>query len=213
MKSFWSEPFLWIHLAGLAVVPLCLQLVWIAVAVGDPLPWATLEIVVLALVGIIPVLWMQLTRPFDIFSILVVAVKPQEMTESQRKILSLFQRKQQKLIAWLGAIIMLAFLVIIYQFAPVATGVTPIATNWRLLGLLFAAIAFASANLFLQVPLSVASVLWTKEEQFNNTNAIKIEQIVASFTIPSLPVKRSYHVTTPITDSEYRVQCGLPRQS
>jgi hypothetical protein len=192
MKSFWSEPFLWIHLAGLAVVPLCLQLVWIAVAVGDPLPWATLEIIVLAVVGIIPVLWMQLTRPFDIFSILVVAVKPQEMTESQRKILSLFKRKQQKLIACLGAIIMLAFLVIIYQFAPVAAGVTSIAANWRVLGLLVAAIAFASANLFLQVPLSVAGVLWTKEEQFNNISSIEIEQIVLSFTVPGLRVKRIF---------------------
>jgi hypothetical protein len=190
MRSFWSEPFLWIHLAGLAVVPLCLQLVWIAVAVGDPLPWAALEIVVLAVVGIAPVLWMQLTRPFDIFSILIVAIKPQEMTEDQRKILSLFQRKQQKLIAWLGATVMLAFLVIIYQFAPVAAGVTSIAASWRLLGLLVAAIAFASANLFLQVPLSVASVLWTKEEQFNNTDAMEIEQIVPSFTIPGLRVKK-----------------------
>jgi hypothetical protein len=190
MKSFWSEPFLWIHLAGLAVVPLCLQLVWIALAVGDPLPWAWLEIVVLALLGIVPALWMQLVRPFDIFSILVVAIKPQEMSESQRKILSLFQRKQQKLIAWLGAIVMLVFLVILYQFAPVAAGVTSIGASWRLLGLLVATAAFASANLFLQVPLSVVGVLWTKEEQFESTDSLAVEQIAPSFTIPGFRIKR-----------------------
>ena len=37
MRSFRSEPFLWIHLAGIAVAPLGLLVVWLALAIGDPL--------------------------------------------------------------------------------------------------------------------------------------------------------------------------------
>jgi hypothetical protein len=190
MRSFWLEPFLWIHLAGLAIAPLCLQIVWVALAVGDPLPLAWLEIAIMAISGIAPILWMQINKPFDIFSILLVALKPQEMSERQRKILSLFQRKRQKLIAWLGAAMTLGLLVALYQFAPVAAGVISISTSWRFPALLVAAIAFAAANLFLQVPLSVAGVLWTAEEQFNNVEPLTIEQIAANFTIPGFRIKK-----------------------
>ena len=37
MRSFRSEPFLWIHLAGIAVAPLGLLVVCLALAIGDPL--------------------------------------------------------------------------------------------------------------------------------------------------------------------------------
>ena len=37
--SMKSEPFLWIHLAGLAALPIFLQIAWIGLAVGDPLPF------------------------------------------------------------------------------------------------------------------------------------------------------------------------------
>jgi hypothetical protein len=190
VRSFWLEPFLWIHLAGLAVLPLCLQVVWIALSIGDPLPWTWLEIAILTIVGTVPVLWMQITKPFDIFSILIVALKPQEMSESQRKILSLFLRQQQKLIAWLGGVIMVGLSLALYQFAPVAGGVTSIAASWHFVALLVAAISLALANLFLQVPLSVLGVLWTKEEQFNNTEALAVDRIASSFMIPGFRVKK-----------------------
>jgi hypothetical protein len=190
VRSFWLEPFLWIHLAGLAVLPLCLQVAWIALSIGDPLPWAWLEIAILTIVGTVPVLWMQITKPFDIFSILIVALKPQDTSESQRKILSLFLRPQQKLIAWLGGVIMVGLSLALYHFAPVAGGVTAIASSWRFVALLVAAIALALANLFLQVPLSVLGVLWTKEEQFNNTEVLSVDRIASSFTIPGFRVKK-----------------------
>ncbi|XTZ13067.1 MAG: low-complexity tail membrane protein, partial [cyanobacterium endosymbiont of Rhopalodia inflata] len=44
MNNFRSEPFLWIHLAGIAVVPLSLQLVLLGLAVGDPFPLFWLEL-------------------------------------------------------------------------------------------------------------------------------------------------------------------------
>src|SRR4028118_1567963 len=93
MRSFWTEPFLWIHLAGLAAVPLALEFVWLGLAVGDPILPVWMELLLIAVVGIAPVLWMQLIRPFDIFSILVLALKPEQLTVEQRRILSLFKTK------------------------------------------------------------------------------------------------------------------------
>jgi hypothetical protein len=93
MRSFWTEPFLWIHLAGIAALPLALELVWLGLAVGDPILPVWLELLLVAAVGIVPVLWMQLTRPFDIFSILVLAMKPEQLTQEQRRLLSLFKTK------------------------------------------------------------------------------------------------------------------------
>jgi hypothetical protein len=189
MRSFWSESFLWIHLAGLAVCPLFLQIVWIALAVGDPIGWAWLEITLVAAIGILPILWMQLGRPLAIFSLLWVAIKPQETSEVQRKILSLFLRQRQKLIAWLGGVIMFGLMVLLYQTAPVAS-IVPVANSWRLLALLIATVAFALANLFLQVPLSILGVLWTKEEQFMATEPLEVDTIVSSFTILGFRFKK-----------------------
>ncbi|MDJ0546138.1 MAG: low-complexity tail membrane protein, partial [Microcystis sp. M53601_WE4] len=83
-----SEPFLWIHLAGLAALPIFLQIAWIGLAVGDPLPFLWLEWLFLGAIAIIPVFWMQWTKPFDIFSLLLVALKPSQLTPEQLKILS-----------------------------------------------------------------------------------------------------------------------------
>ncbi|HAX89215.1 MAG TPA: low-complexity tail membrane protein, partial [Cyanobacteria bacterium UBA11370] len=96
MRSFWTEPFLWIHLTGLAAVPLTLELVWLGLAVGDPLLPVWLELVLVGAIGIGPVLWMQLTRPLDIFSLLILAIKPDRLTDEQRRLLTLFKTKTNK---------------------------------------------------------------------------------------------------------------------
>jgi len=60
MSSFRSEPILWIHVAGLAVVPIFLELC-LGLAVSDPAAGMVGAIIVAA-VGVVPVLWMQLSR-------------------------------------------------------------------------------------------------------------------------------------------------------
>ena len=70
MRSFGSEPFLWIHLSGVAALPIFLGLCLLGLAVSSPLLPVWLEMFLVAVAGIVPVLWMQRFRPFYIFSIL-----------------------------------------------------------------------------------------------------------------------------------------------
>jgi hypothetical protein len=195
MRSFWTEPFLWIHLAGLAALPLCLELVWLGLAVGDPILPVWLEFLLVGAIGIVPVLWMQLTRPFDIFSLLVLAMKPEQLTQQQRRILSLFKTKANPLLTIAGAVFMLWVLWQIYRVAPVAAAIAPLAPGWRLAGLLGASLAFLASNLFLQVPLSVAQVLLTSESEFASTEPYPVEKTPQDFTIPGVRVNQILPIT------------------
>ncbi|MBE9124798.1 low-complexity tail membrane protein [Coleofasciculus sp. LEGE 07092] len=195
MRSFWTEPFLWIHLAGLAAVPLTLELLWLGLAFGEPLLPMGLELLIVATIGIVPVLGMQLTRPFDIFSLLFLALKPERLSEEQQRLLSLFKRKTSKFWAIAAAAFMAWVLWQIYQVAPMAAGVVPLAPRWRVVGLLGAGLAFLSSNLFLQVPLSVVQVLFTSEAEWATTKPYPLEKTPKDFTVPGLRVNRILPVT------------------
>ena len=200
MRSSWSEPFLWIHLAGLAVVPLLLLLCWLCLAVGDPQLPVWVEFLLVAGIGIAPILWMQLIRPFYIFSILVLAVKPNQLTEDQQRLLSLFKTPIHQWLASFGAILMLAVLWQIYQVAPMATIVGFPLTS-RSLGLLLAGLAFLASNLFLQVPLSVLLVLLTNETKLAVTEPFPVVRIFQDFTVPGWLVNQ----ILPIADKKLAV--------
>lgn len=190
MRSFWNEPFLWIHFAGLAALPLSLEFVWLGLSVGDPMLPVWLEVLLVAAVGIVPVVWMQLTRPFDIFSILILALKPDKLTVEQRRLLNLFKTKTNKLLTIAAAVFMVWVLWQIYKMAPVATAVAPLSSGWHLAGLFGAAVVFLVSNLFLQVPLSVAQVLLTSEAEFAATEPYSLEKIPQDFTIPGIKVNQ-----------------------
>jgi hypothetical protein len=190
MRSFWTEPFLWIHLAGLAAVPLALEFVWLGLAIGDPILPVWLEWLLVAIVGIAPVLWMQLTRPFDIFSILILALKPEQLTLEQRRLLSLFKTKNNPVFNIVATVFMLWVLWQIYKVAPVAAEVASFLPQWRIFGLLLAAFAFLGSNLFLQVPLSVLQVLLTSESEFGLAEPYEIEKMSQDFTIPGFKVNK-----------------------
>ncbi|MBZ8179272.1 low-complexity tail membrane protein [Oscillatoria salina] len=190
MESFKSEPFLWIHLAGLAVLPLALELVWLSLAVGDPVLPFWLELFFLAAIAIVPILVMQWYRPFDIFSILVVSLQPQQLTEKQRKILSLFKTPKHRVFTVVGAILMLLLLWQIYRYAPAAATVALFPPQWRIAALLVAALAFLVSNLFLQVPISVLTVLLTTQAEYEAIEAIAESQIPQQFTVPGFRVRK-----------------------
>ena len=192
MNNFRSEPFLWIHLAGAAAVPLLLQVVWLGLAVGDISSPFWLELLLLGAVGILPVFWMQWNRPFDIFSLLFVSLKPQALTPQQQKILSLFKSNRERLLAAIASLAMAAVLWLLYQSAPLAAGAAAFLPQWRVLGLSVAAIAFLASNLFVQVPLSVLGVLLTKEEQLATVNPYPTEQISQAFTVPGIRVNKIF---------------------
>ncbi len=185
-----SEPFLWIHLAGIAAVPLCLEIAWFGLAIGDPLPLVWLEYIFLVAIAILPVLWMQWTRPFDIFSLLIVALKPGNLTPEQLKILALFKSRKQKLITLLGVALFLGLAYFIYQLAPIAAPKVAFLPQLRLLGLGIAGVGFLLAHLFLQVPLSVLGVLWTKEDKFNAAEPLPPEVVPQLFSLFGFKVNK-----------------------
>jgi hypothetical protein len=194
--NFRFEPFLWIHLSGIAIAPLLLQVVWLGLAVGDPLPYVWLELFLLVAIGIVPIFWMQWQRPFEIFSLLLLAVKPEKLTPQQLQILSLFKTGKQRLLSLIVALGMVWVLWQLYRLAPLAAIAASFLPQWRILGLLIAAFAFAASNLFVQVPVSVLGVLLTGDKKFNVTTPYPMAQISQQFMIPGFKVEK---ILPPIT--------------
>ncbi|NET56886.1 MAG: low-complexity tail membrane protein [Symploca sp. SIO2E6] len=190
MRSFWKEPFLWIHLVGLAALPLTLELVWLGLAAGYPLLPVWLELLLVATIGIVPVLWMQLTHPFDIFSLLIVALKPEQLSQEQQKLLSLFKTQTNKFLTIAGTVLMLWILWQIYRVAPIAVAVASLIPGGHIVGLLGAGLAFLASNLFLQVPLSVVQVMLTSESEWQATLAYPVAKIHQDFTVPGIKVNK-----------------------
>ncbi len=188
MRSFWSEPILWIHLAGLATLPIFLEICLLGLAVGDPVLPVWLEFSLVAAIGVVPVLWVQLRRPFSIFAIIGLAQKPEQLSEQQRKILSRINTGANRLLAVGAAIFLMVVLWQLYRVAPVGTTVTPFPPTWRWAGLLIAGLAFLASNIFLQIPVSVARVFVTSETEFAATKPYPLERIPEDFTIVGLQV-------------------------
>jgi hypothetical protein len=155
---------------------------------------------------------MQLTRPFDIFSLLVLAMKPEHLTEPQRRLLSLFRSKTNKILTVIAAIFMLWVLWQIYRVAPVAAAVAPLAPRWRIIGLLWAGLAFLASHLFLQVPLSVVQVLLTSEAEFAATDPYPVEKISQAFTMPSIRVNKILPLAEPESVTTTPSSSELPSQ-
>ncbi|MEM8805422.1 MAG: low-complexity tail membrane protein [Cyanobacteria bacterium P01_G01_bin.38] len=159
MIALRQEPYLWLHLTGLAVVPLLLDICLAGLATADPVLPVGLEMALLSLVGTLPILWMQWQRPFYIFSLGLVALEPAALTPTQRQILSLMRSQWVRAATVGGAGLLVLILWQLYRMAPLAATTTPFAGVGRPGGLGIAAIAFLAANLFTQVPIMVLRVL------------------------------------------------------
>ncbi|MEG3936360.1 low-complexity tail membrane protein [Microcoleus sp. T2B6] len=181
---------MWIHLSGAATLPIFLGVCLLGLAVGSPLLPVWLEMFLVAVAGIFPVLWMQWFRPFYIFSILVVAVKPQNLTSVQHRLLTRFKTKLNQGIALFIAVLLAIILWQLYRLAPLAATVAPFPPSWRVAGLLLAVAAFLASNLFLQVSASVMAVLLTPESEFAATKPHVLEKIRQDFTIAPWQVDR-----------------------
>jgi hypothetical protein len=190
MRSFWSDPYLWIHLAGLAALPVFLGLCMVGLAIGDPLLPVWLEILLVAVAGIAPIVWMQWQRPFCIFSLVALALKPEQFTADQRRLLTLFKSQRNRILAVVVPIVLLLLLHQIYYSAAIAAAVVPFPPEAHLVGLLLASIAFLGCNLFLQVPVSVLGVMLTSEAAFSATSPYPVEQIRQNFTLLGFQVNK-----------------------
>jgi hypothetical protein len=158
--------------------------------VGEPLLPVWLELFIVAAIGVTPLLWMQLHRPFYIFSILGVALKPELLTEQQRKILCLINTKLNRFLSILAAILLIALLWQLYNVVPHLKNLTLFIPQWHGLGLFFSGLAFFASNLFLQVPVSVARVLVINETEFAAVEPLSLEKIKQDFTILGVRVNQ-----------------------
>ncbi len=190
MTTFRSEPFLWIHLSGIAVVPLALLIMAGGLAIGTPLTPYGLELTFLVAIAWLPIMAMQWFRPFEIFSLLIVAIRPSSLTESQRRVLALFKQPKQRWVTLLGGLLSLALLWGVYLYAPIFYALVVNLPQIRLLGLLTAAIAYLMANLFLQVPLSVLGVLLTPQANYEASAPVEPETIPKFFTVPGIKLRQ-----------------------
>ncbi|NJK99432.1 MAG: low-complexity tail membrane protein [Spirulinaceae cyanobacterium RM2_2_10] len=190
MTAFKLEPFLWIHLAGLAALPLLLQVLWLSLAAGQPLLPVGLELAVLTVLGIGPILWMQWTRPFDIFSLLLVTLRPDRLNDDQRRILQLFKAPRQRLLAIAAAALAFWLLHQLYRWTPLVAGTTLLSSQNHLVGLVIAIPVFLACNLFLQVPLSVLGVLLHSQQQFAATVPYASDRITNDFSVLGWRVAR-----------------------
>ncbi|MBD2487818.1 low-complexity tail membrane protein [Aulosira sp. FACHB-615] len=190
MSSFRSDPILWIHIAGLATLPFFLVLCLLSLAIGEPLFPVWGEILLVATVGVTPLLWMQLRRPFYIYSLLGIALKPENLTEQQRKILCLINTKLNRVLSLVSAIILTVILWQLYKVVPQMQHLVSFLPQWHSLGLLLAAVAFLASNLFLQVPVSVARILVTNDTEFAAIEPLSLENIKHDFTILGVQVNQ-----------------------
>lgn len=184
------DPYLWIHFAGIATLPLWLDLCLAGLAVGDPVvpPW--LELGTLGLVGTLPVLSMQLRRPFYVFSLLAIAVRPDQLGENQRRLLTRQRTWPSRLSTVLGAVALLAILAWLYQLAPIAAALTPFAGQSRATGWLICAIAFLLANVFVQVPATVLPLLLAPPDATIKSQPYEVADIRRDFTVVGLRIGR-----------------------
>jgi len=192
-----KEPYLWIHLAGLAILPLWLELVWLGLAAGKPILPVAIELILVAVAGTVPIVLMQWTRPFDIFSVVLLSLQPDQLTQQQRQILRVFKTPKHRILTGFGAIALLFALWAVARYAPLVAPATPFPNHW--IGLLAAAIAFLGSNLFLQVPLSVIAVFLTSGNQLANLTPDSPEQIASTYFVPGFRVKQ---ILPPIADEQ-----------
>ncbi|MBE9159698.1 low-complexity tail membrane protein [Nodosilinea sp. LEGE 06152] len=187
MAPWRYDPYLWVHLAGLATVPLWIDLCLLGLAVGNPtLPG--LELGVIVGLGVVPVLVMQLRRPFYIYSLPGIALRPAALSDDQRRQLSQFRQWRVRLAALLVPVPLVWALVKLYPLAFLARNITPFDDWGRLGGVAIAAVSFFLANLFLQVPVAVLQVLATPDRRMAAVPPYPTEAIAADFSWLGLSV-------------------------
>lgn len=186
MMAFRREPYLWLHLAGIAVAPLWCLGTWLGIAAGESWFPARVELTLLVFLGAGPLLWMQWQRPFNPFCLLVVALPAARLTEAQRRWLSLLESNRTRLLALVGILPLVILLNQGYQLAPIATPASPFPNH--LVGFGVAAIAFLLANLFVQVPLSMMGLLLVSEERFQAVEPVPVTAVSGRFLQFGVPV-------------------------
>ena len=179
--------YLWAQVVGLAAVPLLLDICLVGLASsGLAVPFG-FQFWVIALLGITPTLWMQLTKPFYVFSLPPVALNPTVLNDEQRRCLTVLKSWQVKALAGLMACFSLWVLLRVYAES---SQVTPLLTPRA--GLISAALAFFLSCAFLQISVSAVRVLLVGPEALKRVAPYETSAVTADFLILGLQVKRIF---------------------
>lgn len=127
---------------------------------------------------------MQWQRPFYIFSILAIALHPEQLKPDQQRILSLFKTSGARLLTALAAVGSAIVLWQLYKVAPIAIEVVHLRS--RLAGLVLAAVVFLASNLFFQAPWSALRILFVSDAKLRVTQPYPVERIKRDFTVVGL---------------------------
>jgi hypothetical protein len=181
--------YLWIYFAGLAAVPLLLDICLAGLASAGPAfdyPAAgSFQFWAIALIGIAPTLWMQLAKPFYVFSLPPLALNPLELTEDQRRCLQLLKSLQIKILSGITAGFALWMLRQLYERSP---KITPLMTPTA--GLVSAAVAFFLTCALLQISVSAGRSLFVGPNTLRRVVPVEVSAIASEFLILGLRVNR-----------------------
>ena len=177
--------YLWVHLVGLAAVPLLLDICLAGLASAGPALPFKFQFWAIALICITPSAWMQIQRPFYIYSLPPLAIKPAALSENDRRCLTVLKSWQIKALAGLTAIFLLWLLASLYDKLP---QILPVMDPGS--GLAIAVTAFFFVCLFLQISVSVVRSLLIGQETLQRVKPIETSEIAASFFIPGLRVNK-----------------------
>lgn len=203
-----TEPFLLIHVALLAAVPLVIVLCMMGLAVGDPVLPGWLEMLILGLPPIALTIWIQWQKPLYPFSLWGLAKPATELSDRQRRVLSVLRRRINGWYtgAWVAVVAGVFLYVVfrqIYISAPLAADIAPFPPVLRLIGILWAEVFFLIGNLLLQMGAAAARVMLVPPSEFNSLKPYESNLIRKDFTIVGI---RSPHLLDFATDSLEPIQ-------
>ncbi|MEM6837749.1 MAG: low-complexity tail membrane protein [Cyanobacteria bacterium P01_C01_bin.120] len=190
MQGHRRDPYLWLHFAGLATVPLWLDICLIGLAVGDPIvpPWV--ELVTLVMVGTAPILWLQWRRPYYVFSLPGLALRPDQLTDDRRRLLAIQRGWLSRALVLLSAIALFLLLYWLYQLAPIAADFPWLVGKSRATGWKVCAIAFFFANFFTLIPATILPLWLMPPRQLDAAPPLPASQILSKFTIIGLRLSK-----------------------
>lgn len=185
MIELQQNRYLWVHLVGLAAVPLLLDICWVGLASAGPILPGSIAFWAIATLSIAPSLWMQLARPFYIFSLPPLALKPSALSEDQRRCLRVLKSWQIKTLTGLAASFALW---VLWQLAERSTQITPVMSPRA--GSVSAAVSFFLACTFLQISISAGRSLLVGPETLKRVAPYDESAIASDFLILGLRVEK-----------------------
>jgi hypothetical protein len=191
------DPYLWLHLVGLAALPLCAELCLLGLAAGDPLLPGGWDWLLVGLLGTAPIAAMQWLRPFYPFSIALVSLRADCLDETQQRILQRWSSWEPKAIALVSTVLVLWGLQWLDRLSPVAAEIAPL--DNRSLGLLVVWLGALLANGLLAIAAAALWVLLTPTAAFEAIEPFPLGNVPTAFLRPSIRLTR---LLTPLAAPE-----------